>query len=39
LREVVMGAAVVVTVVTGIDYGMRAVRLHRRPPAGAGAAP
>jgi CDP-diacylglycerol---glycerol-3-phosphate 3-phosphatidyltransferase len=39
LREVVMGAAVAVTVVTGIDYGMRAVRLHRRPPAGAGAAP
>ena len=37
LREVVMAAAVVVTVVTGIDYGMRAVRLHRRPPAGAGA--
>jgi CDP-diacylglycerol---glycerol-3-phosphate 3-phosphatidyltransferase len=39
LREVVMAAAVVVTVVTGIDYGVRAVRLHRRPPAGAGAAP
>ena len=39
LREVVMGAAVAVTVVTGIDYGMRAVRLHRRPSAGAGAAP
>ena len=33
-----MAAAVVVTVVTGIDYGVRAVRLHRRPPpAGAGA--
>jgi len=39
LREVVMAAAVVVTVVTGIDYGVRAVRLHRRPPAGTGAAP
>jgi CDP-diacylglycerol---glycerol-3-phosphate 3-phosphatidyltransferase len=39
VREVVMAAAVVVTVVTGIDYGVRAVRLHRRPPAGAGAAP
>jgi len=39
LREVVMAAAVAVTVVTGIDYGVRAVRLHRRPPAGAGAAP
>ena len=38
VREVVMGAAVAVTVVTGIDYGVRAVRLHRRPPAGAGAA-
>jgi len=39
LREAVMAAAVAVTVVTGIDYGVRAVRLHRRPPAGAGAAP
>jgi CDP-diacylglycerol---glycerol-3-phosphate 3-phosphatidyltransferase len=39
VREVVMAAAVAVTVVTGIDYGVRAVRLHRRPPAGAGAAP
>ena len=39
LREVVMAAAVAVTVVTGVDYGVRAVRLHRRPPAGAGAAP
>jgi CDP-diacylglycerol---glycerol-3-phosphate 3-phosphatidyltransferase len=37
VREAVMAAAVVVTVVTGIDYGVRAVRLHRRPPpAGAG---
>jgi CDP-diacylglycerol---glycerol-3-phosphate 3-phosphatidyltransferase len=39
VRELVMAAAVAVTVVTGIDYGVRAVRLHRRPPAGAGAAP
>lgn len=44
LREVVMGAAVIVTVVTGIDYVMRAVRLRQQPqrshnasgPAGAG---
>src|SRR6516162_10129355 len=40
VKEAVMAAAVVVTVVTGIDYGVRAVRLHRRPPpAGAGATP
>jgi CDP-diacylglycerol---glycerol-3-phosphate 3-phosphatidyltransferase len=39
VREVVMGAAVAVTVVTGIDYAVRAVRLRRRPAAGAGAAP
>jgi hypothetical protein len=26
-------------VVTGVDYAVRAVRLRRRPPAGAGAAP
>jgi len=39
VREVVMAAAVAVTVVTGIDYGVRAVRLHRRPPARAGAVP
>ena len=31
VREAVMAAAVVVTVVTGIDYGVRAVRLRRRP--------
>jgi CDP-diacylglycerol--glycerol-3-phosphate 3-phosphatidyltransferase len=38
VREVVMAAAVAVTVVTGIDYGVRAMRLHRRQPhAGAGA--
>ncbi|HWG64432.1 MAG TPA: CDP-diacylglycerol--glycerol-3-phosphate 3-phosphatidyltransferase [Streptosporangiaceae bacterium] len=35
LRDVVMGAAVVVTVVTGADYAVRAVRLHRREMAGA----
>jgi CDP-diacylglycerol--glycerol-3-phosphate 3-phosphatidyltransferase len=29
LREVVMGAALVVTVATGIDYTARAIRLHR----------
>jgi CDP-diacylglycerol--glycerol-3-phosphate 3-phosphatidyltransferase len=39
VREVVMAAAVAVTVVTGIDYAVRAVRLRRRPPTGAGAAP
>ena len=33
-----MAAAVAVTLVTGIDYGVRAVP-SRRPPAGAGAAP
>jgi CDP-diacylglycerol---glycerol-3-phosphate 3-phosphatidyltransferase len=31
-RVVLMAAAVAVTVVTGVDYGVRAVRLHRRPP-------
>ena len=35
-REVTMAAAVVVTVVTGVDYTVRAVRLHRRPPPGPG---
>ena len=40
LRAAVMAAAVAVTVVTGIDYGVRAMRLHRRQPhAGAGAEP
>jgi CDP-diacylglycerol--glycerol-3-phosphate 3-phosphatidyltransferase len=29
-REVVMGLAVVVTLVTGADYAVRAVRLRRR---------
>lgn len=31
VREVVMGAAVVVTLVTGADYAVRAVRLRQRP--------
>jgi len=31
LREVVMAAAVVVTLVTGADYAVRAARLRRRP--------
>jgi CDP-diacylglycerol--glycerol-3-phosphate 3-phosphatidyltransferase len=34
VRAVVMAAAVAVTLVTGADYGVRAVRLHRRPPRG-----
>ncbi len=34
-RDLVMGAAVAVTLVTGVDYGVRAIRLRRRPmPAG-----
>ena len=33
LRTVVMAAAVVLTLVTGIDYAMRAIRLHRAVPA------
>jgi CDP-diacylglycerol--glycerol-3-phosphate 3-phosphatidyltransferase len=46
-RRLFMGAAVVVTVITGVDYTVRAVRLHRAvpgppappgPPAGAGPA-
>jgi CDP-diacylglycerol--glycerol-3-phosphate 3-phosphatidyltransferase len=28
-RAIVMGAALVVTVLTGIDYTARAIRLHR----------
>jgi CDP-diacylglycerol--glycerol-3-phosphate 3-phosphatidyltransferase len=43
VRAVVMAAAVVVTVATGVDYAARAARLRRagagsRPPAGAGKA-
>jgi CDP-diacylglycerol---glycerol-3-phosphate 3-phosphatidyltransferase len=37
VREVVMAAAVAVTLVTGVDYAVRAVRLRRRPlPGGVG---
>jgi CDP-diacylglycerol--glycerol-3-phosphate 3-phosphatidyltransferase len=32
VRAVVMAAAVVVTLITGGDYVMRAIRLRRRPP-------
>jgi CDP-diacylglycerol---glycerol-3-phosphate 3-phosphatidyltransferase len=35
VREVVMAAAVVVTLVTGVDYVIRAVRLTRTSPGGA----
>ena len=43
-RTIVMTAAVVVTVVTGVDYAARAVRLRRsvpggRPVTGPGEAP
>ncbi|HEU5417661.1 MAG TPA: CDP-diacylglycerol--glycerol-3-phosphate 3-phosphatidyltransferase [Streptosporangiaceae bacterium] len=41
-RRLVMGAAVIVTVVTGVDYTVRAVRLHRAvpgQPAGRAAGP
>jgi CDP-diacylglycerol--glycerol-3-phosphate 3-phosphatidyltransferase len=31
VRQLVMAAAVIVTVITGVDYGVRAVRLRRRP--------
>jgi CDP-diacylglycerol--glycerol-3-phosphate 3-phosphatidyltransferase len=34
LRAVVMAGAVLVTVVTGADYAMRAARLRRRPVSG-----
>jgi CDP-diacylglycerol--glycerol-3-phosphate 3-phosphatidyltransferase len=33
IRELLMAAAVAVTVVTGIDYVLQAVRLHRSGPA------
>ncbi len=36
LRELVMGAAVVVTVVTGFDYVQQAMRLRRSEPAPGG---
>ena len=35
-RRVLMGAAVVVTVATGIDYTVRAIQLHRAVPHGRG---
>jgi CDP-diacylglycerol---glycerol-3-phosphate 3-phosphatidyltransferase len=31
VRQLMMAAAVIVTVITGVDYGVRAVRLRRRP--------
>jgi len=39
VREVVMAAAVAVTVVTGIDYGVRGVALPPRPTGGGGGPP
>jgi CDP-diacylglycerol---glycerol-3-phosphate 3-phosphatidyltransferase len=36
LREVVMGLAVIVTVVTGVDYVLQAMRLRRSDPAAGG---
>jgi CDP-diacylglycerol---glycerol-3-phosphate 3-phosphatidyltransferase len=33
VRELFMAAAVVVTVVTGVDYVLQAMRLHRSEPA------
>jgi CDP-diacylglycerol---glycerol-3-phosphate 3-phosphatidyltransferase len=39
VRDVVMAAAVIVTLATGVDYGIRAVRLRRRPMPGQPAAP
>jgi CDP-diacylglycerol--glycerol-3-phosphate 3-phosphatidyltransferase len=38
-RQVLMGAAVVVTVVTGIDYTARAIQLHRAVPGRPAGAP
>jgi CDP-diacylglycerol--glycerol-3-phosphate 3-phosphatidyltransferase len=38
VREVFMGAALVATVVTGVDYTARAIRLHRAVPHTAAAA-
>jgi len=36
VRELFMAAAVVVTVVTGVDYVLQAIRLRRSEPAAAG---
>ena len=38
-KEIVMGAALVVTLVTGVDYVVRAVRMHQPPPDEALGAP
>jgi CDP-diacylglycerol--glycerol-3-phosphate 3-phosphatidyltransferase len=38
VRQLVMAAAVIVTVITGVDYGVRAVRLRRRPVPSGGEA-
>ena len=37
-RQVLMGAAVVVTLATGIDYTVRAIQLHRAVPHGLASA-
>jgi CDP-diacylglycerol--glycerol-3-phosphate 3-phosphatidyltransferase len=39
VKEVAMGAALVVTLVTGVDYVVRAVRMHQPPPDEALGAP
>jgi CDP-diacylglycerol--glycerol-3-phosphate 3-phosphatidyltransferase len=39
VKEIVMGAALVVTLVTGADYVVRAVRMHQAPPDEALSAP
>jgi CDP-diacylglycerol--glycerol-3-phosphate 3-phosphatidyltransferase len=39
VKEIVMGAALVVTLVTGVDYVVRAVRMHQPPPDEALGAP
>jgi CDP-diacylglycerol---glycerol-3-phosphate 3-phosphatidyltransferase len=39
VRELFMGAAVIATVATGVDYTARAVRLHRAVPHPAGPGP
>ena len=39
VRELFMGAAVIATVVTGVDYTARAIRLHRAVPHPAGPGP
>jgi CDP-diacylglycerol--glycerol-3-phosphate 3-phosphatidyltransferase len=39
VKEIVMGAALAVTLVTGVDYVVRAVRMHQPPPDEALGAP